>query len=112
MKRGATAVETQEVVQPRTAPAPAREPRKAAKSIASPRDGASSSTAVPDPPAKMRARKAGNDEGAVEHADAASFVLAGGSSLSEAAFAASYPATSWGNPGQIQAKVYVSVSVW
>ena len=109
MKRGATA---EEVVQPRTAPAPAREPRKAAKSSASPRDGASSaSSSTADPPAKKKARK-GNNEGAVEHADAASFVLAGGSSLSEAAFAASYPATSWGNPGQIQAKVYVSVSVW
>ena len=93
-------METQEAV--RTAPAQARpQPRQAAKSTAPPAD----------PPAKKKTKKT-NNEGAVEHADAASFVLAGGSSLSEAAFAASYPATSWGNPGQIQAKVYVSVSVW
>jgi hypothetical protein len=59
-----------------------------------------------------KARK-GNNEGAVEHADAASFVLAGESSLSGAAFAASYDPASWGNPGAIQqAKVYASVPVW
>ncbi len=105
MKRGAA--ETQ-AVQPRTVPA---QPRKASKSTAPPPDGASSSTV--DPPARKKAKKGGNNEGALEHADAASFVLAGDSSLSGAAFAASYPQESWGNPGAIQeAKVYVSVPVW
>jgi hypothetical protein len=93
MKRGPAALESQEAV--RTAPAQARTPREAAKSTAPPADRVSSFT------------------GAVEHADAASIVFAGESSLTGAAFGASYDPASWGNPGAIQqAKVYVSVAVW
>jgi hypothetical protein len=93
---------------PRTVPA---QPRRAAKSTpgSASSDGASST----DPPATKKPRKGVNNEGALEHADAASFVLAGESSLSGATFAAIYPPANWGNPGAIQdSKVYVSVPVW
>jgi hypothetical protein len=53
-------------------------------------------------PAAKKAKKGANDEGGLEHANAAGFTLAGESSHSGAAFAAAYSPSNWGNPGSIR----------